>query len=79
MKPELEAEIRSFFPTPHKAMGYLATVDSRNGFTPEIRPMTLMEFWLMEKVPSTVKSPAIWVEDRVVCPNTLKLSWIWAE
>ena len=43
MKPELEAEIRSFFPTPHKAMGYLATVDSCNGFTPEVRPMTLME------------------------------------
>ncbi|MBI2519958.1 MAG: pyridoxamine 5'-phosphate oxidase family protein [Bdellovibrio sp.] len=43
MKSELETEIRSFFPTPHKATAYLATVDRTNGFTPEIRPMTLME------------------------------------
>ncbi|MBI2519965.1 MAG: pyridoxamine 5'-phosphate oxidase family protein [Bdellovibrio sp.] len=43
MKSELESEIRNFFSTPHRATAYLATVDSMNGFMPEIRPITLIE------------------------------------
>lgn len=43
MKHELAAEIRSFFRTPHKATAYLATVDSTRDFSPEVRPITLME------------------------------------
>lgn len=43
MKPELEAEIRSFFPHLHRAIACLATVDADRGFAPEIRPVTLME------------------------------------
>ena len=40
---QLEAEIRGFFPKPHKAIGCLATVDAARQFTPEVRTMTLLE------------------------------------
>ena len=43
MKPELEAEIRSFFPHPHRAIACLATVDAERGFAPEARTVTLFE------------------------------------
>ena len=43
MNPELEAEIRSFFPHPHRAIACLATVDAERGFAPEARPVTLFE------------------------------------
>lgn len=43
MNTALETEIRGFFPFPHRSTAYLATVDSRRGFVPEVRPVTLME------------------------------------
>ncbi|HAZ09167.1 MAG TPA: hypothetical protein DCZ01_11760 [Elusimicrobia bacterium] len=43
MKPELEAEIRSFFPHPRRAIAVLATADAERGFSPEARPVTLFE------------------------------------
>ncbi|OGR95004.1 MAG: hypothetical protein A2V88_09980 [Elusimicrobia bacterium RBG_16_66_12] len=43
MNPELEAEIRSFFPHPRRAISCLATVDAARGFSPEARPVTLFE------------------------------------
>jgi general stress protein 26 len=43
MKPELESEIRSFFPHPHRAIACLATVDANRGFSPEARPINLLE------------------------------------
>ena len=43
MNPELEAEIRSFFPHPHRAIAVLATLAAERGFSPEARPVTLFE------------------------------------
>lgn len=43
MNPKLEAEIRSFFPQPRRAVACLATVDAERGFSPEARPVTLFE------------------------------------
>ena len=43
MNPELETEIRGFFPTPHKATACLATADAARDFAPEVRPVTVME------------------------------------
>ena len=43
MNPELEAEIRSFFPHPHRAIAVLATLAAERGFSLEARPVTLFE------------------------------------
>ncbi|MBI2386689.1 MAG: VOC family protein [Elusimicrobia bacterium] len=43
MNTELEAEIRSLFPQPRRAIACLATVDAERGFAPEARPVTLLE------------------------------------
>ncbi|MBI4677136.1 MAG: pyridoxamine 5'-phosphate oxidase family protein [Elusimicrobia bacterium] len=40
---KLADEIRGFFPSPHRAIAILATVDAERDFAPETRPMTLME------------------------------------